>query len=95
MILTSLYGDVRRVLRHRGEHKKAEIYVEFEDPNKSKQRVSLFDLALHNPIPILKYNKSKKLQGKNPLRILVRQCSEDPTSNLVRAFEANVRPVVF
>ena len=29
--------DVHRVLRHRGEHKKVELYVEFKDPNKSKQ----------------------------------------------------------
>ena len=38
--------DVHRVLRHMGEHKKVEIYVEFKDPCKSKQWVSLFALAL-------------------------------------------------
>ena len=31
------FWDVSRVLRHRGEHKKVELYVEFKDPNKSKQ----------------------------------------------------------
>ena len=72
-----LLWDVHRVLRHRGEHNKFELYVELKGPNKSKQWMSLFALALQDPIPILKYAKNKKLLGKNPFKILVNHCSGD------------------
>ena len=48
-----LLWDVHRVIRHRAELKKVEFYVEFKDPNKIKQWVSLFALALQDPILIL------------------------------------------
>ena len=57
--------DVKRVLRHREEHKKVKLYVEFKDPKKSKQWVNMFSLELQDPIPILRYAKNKKLLGKN------------------------------
>ena len=84
--------DVHRVLRHRGEHKKVEIYVEFKDPNKRKQWVSLFAIALQDPIPILKYAKNKKLLGKSPFKILVNHCSGDAPSQLVKAFKTAGKP---
>ena len=52
----------------------------------------LFALALQEPIPILKYAKSKKLLGKNPFKILVNHCSGDAPSQLVKAFKATVKP---
>ena len=84
--------DMYRVLRHRGEHKRVEMYVEFKDSNKSKQWVNLFALALQDPIPILKYAKNKKLLGKNLFKILVNYCSEDAPSQLVKAFKTTVKP---
>ena len=66
--------------------------MEFKDPNRGKQWVSLFALALQDPIPILKYAKNKKLLGKNPFKILVNHCSGDAPSQLVKAFKATVKP---
>ena len=60
-----------RVLRYRGEHKQIELYVEFKDPNQSKQWVSMFALALQDPLPIITYAKNKKLLGENPFKLLV------------------------
>ena len=60
-----LWG-VHRILRHRGEHKKIEVLCKFKDPNKTKQWVNLFALALQDPIPILQYAKNKQLLGKDP-----------------------------
>ena len=51
---------VKRALRHRGEHKQVELYVEFKDPNQSKQWVSLFALALQDPLPIIALCKKEK-----------------------------------
>ena len=58
---------------------------------KSKQWVSLFALELQDPTPLLKYDKNKKLLGKNLFKILVNHCSGDAPSHLVRVFKANVR----
>ena len=61
-----------------------ELYVKLKDPNKSKQLVSMFALALQCPTPILRYAKNKKLLGKNPFKILVNHCSGDAPSQLVK-----------
>ena len=54
--------------------------------------MSLFALALQNPISILKDSKNKKLLGKNTFKILVNCCSGDAPSQLVEAFKATVKP---
>ena len=80
------------MLRHRKEHKNVELYVEFKNPNKSKQWVNLFALALQDLIPTLKYAKNKKLLGKNPSKILVNHSSGVALSQLVKALKATVKP---
>ena len=66
--------------------------MKFKDPNQSKQWVSLFALALQDPLLIIAYAKNKKLLGKSPFKLLVNYCTGDAPSNLVRAYKANVRP---
>ena len=84
--------DVKTVHRHKGRIDNIQVLCEFKDPNKSKAWVSLFALALQDPIPILHYIKRNHLFGQNPFRLLVNYCTGDATSHLVRAFKAKVKP---
>ena len=84
--------EVKRVLRHRGTEKNTEVLCEFNDPNQNKKWVSLFALALQDPIPILEYAKRKHLLKQKPFRFLVNYCSGDAPSQLVKAFKATMKP---
>ena len=45
--------DVKRVLQHRGPPDKTEVLCQFKDANRSQQWVSMFALALQDPLPVL------------------------------------------
>ena len=84
--------NVRRIHRHKGRHRDIQVLCEFEDPNETKAWVSLFALALQDPIPILKYVKKNHLFGQDPFRMLVNYCTGEATSHMARAFKAKVKP---
>ena len=83
---------MRRILRHRVEHNKIEVLCIFKDPNKSTQWVSMFALALQDPVLIIVYARKMHLVDRNLFQMLIIYCTVDASSDLVRAYKAKVRP---
>ena len=87
--------NVKLVESHRWR-KKGGCFVKcrWKDPNKSSTWVSMFALALQDPIPILNYAKQLHLLDQYPFKVLVQycSCSGDAPSQLVRAFKAKMTP---
>ena len=82
-----------RVVEHRiKKGTTVQVKCQWKDPNKSLTWVDMSALALQDPVPILRYAKTKHLLSDIHFRHLVNYCTGEAPSNLARAFKAKIMP---
>ena len=93
---TNMLWDCSRVLGHRlkkgSKGTQVEVKCQWKDSNRSHTWVDMAALALQDPIPILKYAKSKHLLSDVHFKHLVNYCTGDAPSQLAKAFKAKMKP---
>lgn len=79
--------QVKNVLKHCFTSEQMEVYCTWKDGS-SPSWIAFSSLALHDPIPILKYAKSKHLLNQPHFKSLAYYCIEDTYSHMHRVFLA-------
>ena len=82
----------QELLEHRikGRKKKQDIEVKccWNDINQNTSQMDMFELAIQDPIPIIKYAYRRHLMSQFPFHHLIKYCNGEAASQMAKAFKA-------